>query len=151
MKLIQFGLLGFVLLVGISAVAQSPVKWDFSSKKLDDKRFEIRLTATIQDGWHLYACEQPSDAIVFPTTVKFRQNPLVQLKGAIRAEGSLTKVREEQLGIESWQFADRVSFVQVIELKGKVKTSVTGSIEFQVCTDEKCLPNAVINFQVPIE
>ena len=151
MKLLQFGLLGFVLLAGISAAAQSPVKWDFSTRKLDDKRFEIRLTAIIQDGWHLYACEQPPDAIVIPTTVKFRQNPLLQLKGAIRTEGSLTKVKEELLGIESWQFADRVSFVQVIELKGKVKSNVNGSIEFQACTDEKCLPKAVVNFQFPIE
>lgn len=83
--------------------------------------------------------------------MKFRQNPLVQLKGAIRTEGSLTKVKEEQLGIETWQFADRVSFVQVIQLKGKARTNVNGSIEFQACTDEKCLPNAVINFQIPIE
>ena len=151
MKLLQFGLFGFVLLVGISAIGQSPVRWDFSAKKLDDKRFEIRLTAIIQDGWHLYACEQPPDAIAFPTTVKFRQNPLVQLKGTLRAEGALAKVREEQLGVESWQFADRVSFVQIIELKGKVRTNVNGSIEFQACTDEKCLPNAVINFQIPVE
>jgi Disulphide bond corrector protein DsbC len=151
MKLLQFSLIGLVLLTGVSAIAQSPVKWDFSSKKLDDKRFEIRLTATIQNGWHLYACEQPPDAIAFPTTVKFRANPLVQFKGFIKTEGSLTRVKEETLGIEAWQFADRVSFVQVIELKGKVKTNLNGSIEFQACTDEKCLPNAIVNFKVPIE
>ena len=151
MKLLQFVAISTVLLVSVSSSAQSPVRWDFSSKKLDDNRFEVRLTATIKKGWHVYACEQPPEAIAFPTTIRFRQNPLIQLKGALRTEGSLSKIKEEELGIESWQFADRVSFVQVIELKGKVKTSVNGSVEFQACTDEKCLPNAVINFQVPVE
>jgi hypothetical protein len=151
MRMLHSGFLGFVMMSGMFAAAQNPVRWDFSTKKLADKRFEVRLTAIIQNGWHMYAAEQPADAIAFPTTVKFRQNPLIKFKGGIRTEGALTKVREELLGIESWQFAERVSFVQVIELKGKVKTHLNGTVEYQACTEDKCLPNAVVNFQVSLE
>ena len=151
MKLVKLAVIAFALLVGISVSAQNPVRWNFSSKKIDNKKFEIRLTATIQNGWHVYACEQPADAIAIPTSVKFHQNPLLQLKGRIRTEGNLTKVKEEVLGIEAWQFANKVSFVQIVELKSKVKTNVNGSIEFQACTDEKCLPPMTVSFQVSLE
>ena len=41
-----------VLMVGLTAFGQSgtKVKWDFTSKKLGDKKYEIRLIATIQAG-----------------------------------------------------------------------------------------------------
>ena len=55
-------------LIGNSLLAQSPVSWLFSSKKISDKVYELQMVATIQPGWHLYAQAQPKDAIAQPTT-----------------------------------------------------------------------------------
>ena len=54
----------------MAVVAQSgtKVKWDYTAKKIGDKKYELRIVATIQPGWHLYSQTQSADAIVLPTT-----------------------------------------------------------------------------------
>jgi thiol:disulfide interchange protein DsbD len=41
--------------------------------------------------------------------------------------------------------------VQIIKLKGKIKTSFSGSVEFQTCDDKKCLPPKTVNFKVALD
>jgi DsbC/DsbD-like thiol-disulfide interchange protein len=41
-----------------------------------------------------------------------------------------------------------VDFVQVVKVKGKAKTSLTGKVEFMVCNDEKCLPPSEVPFTI---
>ncbi|HUP13823.1 MAG TPA: hypothetical protein VM187_16495, partial [Niastella sp.] len=43
--------------IGAVAMAQSSseVKWAFSSKKIADKTYEVRMTATVNSGWHIYS------------------------------------------------------------------------------------------------
>jgi thiol:disulfide interchange protein DsbD len=44
-----------------------------------------------------------------------------------------------------------VDFVQIVKLKGKVKTSFSGSVEYQTCDDKKCLPPKTVNFKVALD
>lgn len=138
------------LLSGSTTIAQSPVNWSFTSKKIDDSKYEIHLTAKIKNGWHVYATKQPSSAIAFPTTIKFGKNPFVELRGAVKESGDMHKITEPELETESWQFAQEVSFIQVVKLKKKIKTNLTGTIEFQACTDKHCLPAKTVRFDIPL-
>lgn len=139
----------FVLLA-ILVKAQNPVTWTFTSKKTSDKQYEIYMTATIQSGWHLFSQTQPEDAIAIPTTFTLNNNPLLALDGKIKEVGKMEKFRDEKLDISAHQYSNTVSFVQKVKLKGNAKTNITGNIEFQTCTDEKCLPPKTINFSVAI-
>lgn len=130
--------------------AQGPVSWTYSATKISGTVYEVRLKASIQDGWHLYAQGQPENFLGIPTTIKFNKHPLVVLNGKPKEIGKLEKATEPTLDIESWQYNDEVVFVQRVQLRNKVRTNISGSIEFQVCTDNKCLPPATVNFQVPV-
>ena len=149
MKKIIFSL--FVLFAGIAATAQNPVTWSYSAKKTADKTYEITIVATITNGWHLYSQIQPSDAIAIPTSIKINNNPLVIKDGKIKEIGKLEKYKDKELGISANQYSNTVSFVQKVKLKGKVKTNVSGSIEFQTCDDKKCLPPKTVTFNVPVQ
>lgn len=139
------------LLSSLVTIAQSPVNWSFTSKKIDDSKYEIHLTAKIKNGWHVYATKQPPSAIAVPTTIKFGRNPFVELRGPVKEFGDMHKITEPELESESWQFAEEVSFVQVVRLKKKkIKTNLTGTIEFQACTDKHCLPAKTIKFEIPL-
>ena len=83
-------------LIGFAAQAQNPVSWTFSSKKIDDKTFEIHMTATMQKGWHLYSQKQPEDAIANPTTFSITANPLIKLDGGIKEVGKMEKFKDEK-------------------------------------------------------
>ncbi len=80
------------LLVSVLSFAQSgtKVKWDYTVKKISDKKYEVRMIATIQPGWHLYSQKQSADAIALPTKISFAKNPLITVSGAVKEVGKVT-------------------------------------------------------------
>lgn len=151
----KFSLVLFAVLFSVAgAFAQtsmlSPVSWAFSSKKISNNLYEVHLTATIQPGWHLYAQNQPSDAIAQPTTFMFTKNPLLQFDGAVKEVGKLEKFTDKTLGVSANQYSHKVDFVQKVKVVGKAKTAVAGKLEFQTCDDKKCLPPKTVNFTVAL-
>ena len=141
-----------MFLFGAMAVsAQSPVTWTFSSKKVTDNTYEIKMTATMEKGWHLYSQEQPEDAVAGPTTFTITSNPLIELVGKIKENGKMQKFHDKELNISANQYSEKVEFVQTVKLKGKVKTSFNGSVEYQTCDDKKCLPPKTVNFKVALD
>ena len=124
------------LLIATYGFAQNPIKRYYAAKKINNTQYQIHLTALIDEGWHLYSQNQPETAIALPITIIFSTNPMIRLKGGIREQCRLQKVKEEALEIEVRQYADKVSFIQLIEVKKQVKTNLIGTIEFQACTNE---------------
>lgn len=138
-------------LPGFVFAQTNPVSWTFQSKKTSDKTYEVEMKATIAPGWHLYSQSQPSDAIAIPTEFVINPNPLFTLKGKLKEVGKMEKYTDKTLGTTSHQYSNTVSFVQVLELKAKVKTALTGTVEYQVCDDEKCLPPKKVPFTVALK
>ena len=129
----------------------NPVSWSYSVQKLSDKKYALRITATIQSGWHLYSQEQPKDAVAEPTSFAFNKNPLLSMEGKIKEEGKLEKFHDAKLDISANQYSSKVDFVQEVKLKANAKTNVSGSVRFQTCNDEKCLPPKTVTFSVALK
>lgn len=134
----------------VSAQNLNPVAWTFSSKKLNEKEYEVMMTAKLQEGWHIYAQTQPSDAIAQPTSINFNKNPLLTLNGKVKEVGNLEKYKDKTLDVSANQYSNQVVFVQKVVMKGKAKTNVTGKLEYQTCNDEKCLPPKTISFSIAL-
>ena len=151
MKKIIFGL--FLIAIATSAGAQvlSPIQWTFTSKKIADKVYELRLTANIQNSWHLYSQTQPADAINIPTEIVFNKNPFISLDGKAKEIGKMEVYQDKRLGISANQYKDKVEFVQKLKLKSNVKTNISGTVEYQTCDDKKCLPPKKLNFNVTLK
>ena len=141
----------FVLLSNLLNAQLNPVSWTFTAKKISDKNYELHLTATMQSGWHLFSQVQPEDAVAIPTGFKLNSNPLVTLDGKIKEVGKMEKFHDAKLDISANQYAEKVDFVQVVKLKSNVKTSITGSVEYQTCDDKKCLPPKTVTFSIPVK
>lgn len=143
--------LSLVLFLTGAAFAQNPVSWAFTSKKIGTNVYEVHMIATLQPGWHIYAQTQPEDAIAQPTTFNFNGNPLVTLDGKPKEIGKLERYKDAKLGVAANQYAGKVDFVQVVKVKGKAKTNVTGKVEFQTCDDSKCLPPKTVPFSIALK
>ena len=148
MKAVLFSMFLFATM---AVSAQNPVTWTFTSRKVTDNSYEIHMTATIEKGWHLYSQTQPDDAVAGPTVFTITSNPLIELVGKIKEDGKLEKFHDKELEISANQYSKTVNFVQTIKLKGKVKTSFSGSVEYQTCDDKKCLPPKTVNFKVALD
>lgn len=147
--MIKYLVLMLFIPFSFGAVAQQPVKWTYSAKKIADKTYEIHLTATLQSGWHTYSQSTPEGGPL-PTAINFKKNPMTILTGTIKEVGKMMKKHEEVFGVDVKYFSNKVDFVQVVKLKSNIKTAVSGTIEYMVCTDEKCLPPATVPFTVAI-
>jgi len=145
-----------VLAAGGRVMAQAqkntlhPIVWQYSAKKIAERTYEVHLTAQLEAGWHAYSQQQPKDAVAQPTEIHFKPNPLVSITGKVKEVGALEKWKDEASGIMANQYANKVDFIQVVRLKANVRTNVSGSLTYQVCTDEMCLPPRTEAFSIPL-
>jgi len=142
----------FLVALSMSAFAQprlNPVKWTFEAVKKSDKQYDIVFTANVDAPWHIYSQFVKKGPV--PTSIIFKKNALVQIKGAAREIGKLEKHFDKNFGAEIAYFSNKVQFVQTINLRSATKTSVSGEIEYMVCNDERCLPPTKIPFEVAIQ
>lgn len=142
-----------LVFTGLASLAQAqlnPITWTFTAKKISDNTYELQMKATIQTNWHLYSQSQPDDAVAMPTTFVLNPNPLFTFEGKIKEVGKMEKYTDKVLKVSANQYSNSVTFTQLIKLKGKAKTSVTGTVEYQTCDDQKCLPPKKVNFKVAL-
>ncbi|MFN6374242.1 MAG: protein-disulfide reductase DsbD domain-containing protein [Chitinophagia bacterium] len=139
----------FCLISMAQSGSAKQVEWAYSAKKIADKKYEVRITATILGTYHLYAQQAGVEGPV-PTTFTFTPNPLLTLAGKPTEQGKkITKMEEAWDGKVNF-YEKTVTFVQLVNAKTKAKTSLNGKIEFMVCNDELCLPPSEVNFKIPI-
>ena len=138
----------FALPVLASAQIENPVKWNFSSKKINATTYELHMTATIEPGWHLYAQEAGEGPV--PTTFKIAKNPLVAATGKIQEVGKLHKAFDKNFDSELKYYENQVDFVQKVTVKGKAATKVKGTVEYMVCDDHQCLPPKEVEFDISV-
>ena len=81
-------MLSLLLVLVCLVKAQSPVTWRYSATKTGPGQFDVPLKAIIQEGWHVYAQEQPDDAIAVPTAIRFTGNPVLTLTGKPKEQGN---------------------------------------------------------------
>lgn len=141
----------FVMTFAIQGQTQklAPVKWSYQVVKVADKQYNVVLTANVDAPWHIYSQFVKKGPV--PTTVQFSKNPLIVLKGATKEVGKLEKKFDKNFGAVIGSFGGKVQFIQAINLKVATKTKLTGSIEYMVCNEERCLPPTKQNFEVEIE
>mgnify|MGYP001823124180 CR=1 FL=1 len=129
-----------VLTITTSGFAQilDPVKWSTSVNKISDTEYELVATATIEDKWHLYSQTVPEGGPI-ATSFTFEGNSNYLKKGNTKEEAGHT-VDDPIFGMKIKFFDKITSFKQRVKLRGKVPFNISGSVEFMVCDDTRCLP-----------
>lgn len=150
MRTKQFLTAIFLLAIPVLAGAQiaNPVKWTFTSKKINAKTWELHITATIQSGWRLYAQEAGEGPV--PTTFKFSKNPLVATTGKVKEDGKLRKALDKNFSAELKYYENKVTFLQTVTIKGTTATQVKGSVGFMAANNDECLPPKEVEFSITV-
>lgn len=131
------------------AQIQDPVKWNFSSKNIGSGETELMLTATIDDGWHLYSqfIEQGGPV---PTSFSFVPSEDYSLVGKVQERSKVIKAFEKAFEMNIAFFTSKAVFVQKIKLNKSV-TTVKGKVEFMLCNDIQCLPPDEREFSIEVK
>ena len=136
-KLTATLVLAFIAMV--SFAQQNPVKWESTATKAGDNQYKVTVTATVPEPWHIYSQNTPDGGPV-PTEFKFNKNPLVTLVGKTKEKGKLETTHDKNFGVDVKYYSDKVVFTQLVKVKGNIKTTFTGNVNFMVCDDHQCLP-----------
>lgn len=149
MKKLHVAIVGILLMYTASAQIKEPISWSFTANKVNDVTYELHLTASVDRGWHIYSQTTPDGGPV-ATKIEFAKNPLATLNGAAKEEGKLEQKHEALFGVDVKQFSNKIDFVQVVKLKAKVKTNITGTVKFMSCNDHECLPPKTQKFSIAL-
>jgi thiol:disulfide interchange protein DsbD len=140
-----------LLLFSLQGFSQiyDPVEWSASVEKASEAENEYLLifSAEIEDGWHLYAQDVPEDGPI-PTTFTFENNESYEVLGETEEEEGIT-VDDPVFGMRIKYFENEATFQQRIRLLGEAAT-ISASVEFMVCDDERCLPPALEEFTLNV-
>ena len=139
---IVFGFIFFAL--PTVSLAQNPTKWsletDAKGKALKkDENFKAKLKAEIEEGWHLYAIEQPKGG-PFPTKITVEENTPFEISGKIETPSVITKF-DPNFQIDTKFFDGQGEFNLPIKTTGETNADdLAVNVRFQVCNDTLCLP-----------
>jgi thiol:disulfide interchange protein DsbD len=145
----------FTCLASLSfAQVENPVSWSYEAKKKSANTYEIVITANVENPWHIYS-QNTGKGGPIATEIKFKPNPLVTVPAAKPKElGKIEKVMDNNFGTQPVQvsyFSDKVQFVQTVTVKGNIKTNITGTVEYMVCNESKCLPPTKKSFDLKLQ
>ncbi len=137
-------LLSLVFSLNLFAQIEEPVKWQFSVNKISETEAELILKATIDKGWHIYSMNQEGEGPI-PLTFSFEQNKNYSLIGKI-IEPKPTKKYEKCFEMNTLFFEHEVIYKQKVKFLSQDIFSILGSLNFQTCDDQKCLPPTDVDF-----
>lgn len=138
MKNIFFSLSLVLISMACNAQIFQPVKWSTAVVKLSDSEYELIATAIIDNGWHLYSQSVPEDG---PQSTRFTFTS----SGNFLKKGNTTEEKGHTINDPIFKmpityFEKKAVFKQRVKSKAAKPYKITGSVEFMVCDNSKCLP-----------
>ena len=134
-----------LLCVAVMTFAQmhDPIKCETAWETVSDGVAELRISATIDAGWHLYSTEQGEDGPT-PATLTVETLEGASLDGKLAFEGKEIAKYDDMFGMEVRYFENKVTFVQRFAIEEGYK--VQGYFQYGACNDENCLPPTNVEF-----
>jgi thiol:disulfide interchange protein len=118
--------------------AQNPVSW-----KLENKDSSIKLSATIEAGWHLYSTEQADGG---PVATKITVNEPFTIAGKVETSKPISKF-DQNFGIETKYFEKNADFNFKLKDTSNLEKLIV-STRFQVCNETLCLPPKTVKINL---
>lgn len=141
-----------LLMMGLGASAQikDPISWDFKAVKKGADKYQLVITASIAQPWHLYSQNVGAGGPI-PTKIELNKNPLVTVVGKPKENGKLQKIHDNMFKMDVLFYSNEVSFTQDLTVKAGVKTNITGVVKYMVCDDNECLPPSKKTFDIKLQ
>ncbi len=133
----------------INAQIEDPVSWSFSVEQNGEEATLIS-TATIEEGWHVYAQVLESDQGPVATEFTFKPNVGYALNGK-NEESETHQEYDKNFEMNLSFFEDKAVFKQKINVTSATDFKIDGNVYFMVCNDEKCLPPTEEEFSFDIK
>lgn len=136
------------LFFALGTHAQSPAKWDFKTKKINDSVAELQLHCKLNGDWHIYS--QHTKGTELPIAFTFEKSNHYELLGGVKEPASIAEydVFEKD---SSRFFKQSVTFRQRIKIKTDKDFHVKGQVSFQLCDKGNCIPPNEVEYSFNVK
>ena len=142
-------LLLFLSVTTVFSQVIEPVSWSFRSEKIGSNSFRIVMTATVDQGWHMYSMDIPKGGPV-ATSFSFDKQDGYSLKGTPVAVTKPEVKFDQSFEMNIGMYAGTADFNQEL-IVSKFPVTVKGTVTFMSCNDKECLPPRDVEFSVTIK
>lgn len=115
-----------------------PITWKVSVEGNSTSSATIRLTANIEEGWHLYSLNMPEDG-PNSTVIDFTLPDGVTLDGALTPSKKPIEKYDDMFSLNLSWWEGSVSFTQKVKISDEKTHTVGVSVSFQGCNDQTCV------------
>ncbi len=128
--------------IALAARAQRPtdnVKWSVEPIRVSASSAQVKLSAAVQDGWHVYALSQPAGG---PTPLKITvpTGSPYALEGPV-AETGVVRHQDPNFNMETIYYLKAATFHVGLKPTGSAPADTAPiDVRFQACSDRLCLP-----------
>lgn len=130
-------LLALLTVVAASAQVLNPVHWSYSVKEISSDELELRFTAKIDNGWHLYSQKSDPNGPI-PMEVTFNESTDYKRMGEV-LEPKYHEEMDDVFKVMVRSFSGTAVFRQKIKRLTDKPFKVTGSLYYQLCNDGSCI------------
>lgn len=138
-------LLSTLLANPLAAQVVQPVKWSTKTTGMT-----LEITAAIEKPWHMYDMGPYKDG-PNATTFTFELPAGVTLDGAVSQKTIPHVGYDDIFKMDIGTFEKSAVFQQKFKSSSKEPAKIKGTVEWQVCDDESCLPPTEFDFEFTLE
>jgi len=149
MKKLILLLFALFSLIDGSAQIKKPVIWTAKTEKISDTECNLIMTATIENGWHMYSQFTP-DGGPLPLVLTFKDvKGNYELLGKAK-ESSYKKEFNKDFGVDEYYFESKATLTQKIKITNPKNNKIVVNIDFQACQNQ-CVEDKVdLVFDIPV-
>ncbi len=126
------------------------VSWSEPSiVELEPNIYELKITAQIDEGWHIYDT-QKSESGVLPTTLTLSLPDGVELLGELQTSKPPTRYYDDVFDMEIAYFDGSVTLSQSFKMVRVTTQKIGVGVEWMACNDGSCTPPDELSFELQI-
>lgn len=125
--------------------AQNHVTWSFT---YDNINSNILINGTIDEGWHLYSQKTPANAGPIPVSINIAKQKGLKLISNFSEQLEPHEVFDVNFDSKVYHFEE--SYYSIQKIKTKKPMQISGTINYMVCDDTRCLPPIEVPFTLII-
>ena len=151
-SLVSSCFLFFLLTSSIVLQAQdttSVFDWKVTSKKIENKTYELVFSTDGASGWQLYAPSQVLSDV--PTTEFIFADSSIQVSGLTRDSGRQKTIRSPIFNVPVKIYESNTNWKQLIKFSGTVPANLQGILSYTYGRDDEFYPATTFNFSVSLE
>jgi thiol:disulfide interchange protein DsbD len=154
-KLISAAVIAANLAATLMAAAADPVAWKLQNEAKSPvkagAKFQVKLMAKVQDGWHLYSLKPMTEGPI-ATRIWIADGQGFSLDGSVKAPDPQV-VQDPTLGMEVELYEGETVFTIPVKISAGTAAgphTLVVSAAYQSCNDKICLPPKTVKVELPV-